>query len=95
MQCVLQGVLQGGAVCVFLVKQGGLQSVLQDVLQWVKNSVLQGVLQDVLQRVWQGGTAQGVAGCVAGCVARWCCLCVAGVAVCVECSVLQCVLQDA
>jgi len=95
LHCVLQDVLQGGAVCVLLVLQGGLQCVLQDVLQWVQNSVLQGVLQCVLQCVWQGGAAQGVAGCVAGCVARWWCLCVAGVAVCVECSVLQCVLQDA
>ena len=95
MQCVLQDMLQGGAVCVLLVLQGGSQGVLQDVLQWVQHSGLQGVLQCVLQCVWQGGAAQGVAGCVAGCGARWCCLCVAGVAVCVECSVLQCVLQDA
>jgi len=40
LQCVLQDVLQGGAVCVLLVLQGGLQCVLQDVLQWVQNSVL-------------------------------------------------------
>jgi len=62
-QCVLQVVFQGGAVCVLLVLECLLECVLQGVLQRGAVRINSGVAVCYLQGVSQG-VMQGVA-CVA------------------------------
>ena len=81
-QCVLQVVFQGGAVCVLLVLECLLECVLQGVLQRGTVCRSSGVAVFVAGCV-AGCNAGCGAVCVAGCIAVCCCLCVAGIAVCV------------